>query len=238
MSKPFIILCLCFIILTSCKHDSDKNSLEDHSHYNTHDTLNKNLAILKLGIYDPSTKTDFNSRDYEFFDIISFVGYEINPKTGEAIDTQDWETSTIIDSIQTRGMNLLLQATSKGLIRNHEFLNNSRASATFTVEVSSKVNIQNATGVHLHFDAVALADRERLSTFVVVLGKHLHLQGYRLFLSLPNTVANAFDITAMNPYVDAFVLMPLPDVNAQEALKTFYLKQGVPKEKLLFVKSF
>lgn len=233
MSKTIAILGICFLMLSSCKPNSEKNSSEFNFNETLYDSLKKNRKTLKFGIYNPNTNKTFNPSNYKHFDFVSFVGYDINPKTGEVINTEEWETSTVIDSLQARDIYCVLQATTSGINQNHEFLSNPKAMATFTVEVSSMLAIRNANGVHLHLEEIALADSERLSTFVAMLAQHLKKQGRMMFLSLPNANPDAYDVVALNPYVDAFLLMPLPDPKAQPDLKDYYLKRNIPEQKLL-----
>ena len=235
MTNSSVCLCICLMMLMSCKHDAKANRADEDFNHTTQDSLDHNTTSLKFGMYNPYAKNGFNSSDYKNFDIVSYAGYDIDPDTGDAIDTHNWETTSVIDSLQGLGVDLLLLASSTGRSQNRQFLNNSKAVATFTVNASSKLAMQNAKGVHLHLDSIALEDLHKFTNFITMFSNHLHNQGYVVYLTLPNEFPNAFDTEVLNSRVDYYVLMQLSNSNPKDDLKNHYLNRGVPVQKLLVV---
>lgn len=240
MFKKTITLIGCIICFVACKqsykHDASNSEAGESSNAISHVNLDSSKTSLKFGIYPTTTKNDFNANTYKDFDVLSYAGYAIDPFTGDAMHTNNWELSPVVDSLQHIGVDCILLATITDSTANRQFLNNMKAMATFIVNSSSKLAIQNAEGIHLQLDAVALADRHKLTNFVTMLATHTHKQGKYVVLSLPNTYPNAFDVKALSKYVDYYVLMPMSNTEAQDKVMKAYLNLGVPIELLQVVK--
>lgn len=198
----------------------------------------------------------FQSYNFNLLSIASFFSYDIDPKTGgnrnaEAIEL--WKNSAFVDSAQAHGCRALLTITNHGRNNNRLFLDNYLAQSQLMDQALALVKEKGASGLDINFENIPKGQRNNFSLFIQELRTRISKENpnYMITVTLPAFDYNqAFDIAAIEPYVDLFVIMgydyngpfgnsigpisPLKDkIGGLEKALAYYINNGMPPQKLL-----
>ena len=184
-----------------------------------------------------------------------YFSYEVNSATGAAITTHSFATAPAVTTALANGVNVTLCAT---LFSGHTaFFASSTSQQTLITNLINLVSARGAKGVNIDFEGMGASHRAGFTAFMINLCNQMHaaIPGSEVSICLYSVDwSNTFDMAAMNPYVDLFIIMGYdyyysgsttagpedPLYNFQTSYNytltksiTSYLKQGTTRSKLL-----
>ncbi|MEE9361214.1 MAG: glycoside hydrolase family 18 protein [Cellulophaga sp.] len=220
-------------------------------------SVNFDLDYEVIGWYPNWEKNLYKHLNYSLLSTVAYFSYELNPKTGKAITTNDWETSPLIDSVKTNGKTILLTVTNFGTKNNRKFLKNTDAINTLIEELKSLLNKRNGDGICLDFEGVKKSEKNDYSKFILLLSQELKAanKDYLLYMAVPSVdFEKSLDFETIIPVVDRFLIMgygyygptskvagPVAPLNSGKIWEPYnlstsvdyYLASGVPNSKLI-----
>ncbi len=195
------------------------------------------------------------SYDWNRLTDLCYFSYEVNSANGNAITTHNWSTASVVTTAQANGVNVTLCAT---LFSGHTtFFSSSTSKQTLITNLINLVSARGAKGVNIDFEGMGASHRAAFTAFMIDLCTQMHaaIPGSEISICLYAVDwSNVFDMAAMNPYVDLFIIMGYdyyysgsstagpesPLYNFQTSYNytlpkslTYYLKQGTTPSKLL-----
>ncbi|MBA3972304.1 MAG: hypothetical protein H0X46_09210, partial [Bacteroidetes bacterium] len=193
--------------------------------------------------------------DWNGLSDLCYFSYEVNSATGNANSTHNWATAPAVTTALANGVNVTLCAT---LFSGHTtFFASSTSQQTLITNLINLVSARGAKGVNIDFEGMGSSHRVAFTNFMIDLCNQMHaaIPGSEISICLYAVDwSNVFDMAAMNPYVDLFIIMGYdyyysgsttagpesPLYNFQTSYNytlpkslTFYLKQGTTPSKLL-----
>lgn len=148
--------------------------------------------------------------DYSLLTEFCYFGIELNPITGALGSMRNWDKSNAVFLAQQAGCRLELCITNFGGWNNYKFFSNQKAWATFANQLKKALDLRNADGVNLNFEDIYKRDRQKLTQFITYLYKYLQTQRPGTYITMTIPAANpynTYDLNAMNPYIEKFVIM-------------------------------
>lgn len=146
--------------------------------------------------------------DWSMLSHFCYFSYEVDAATGNALTSHSYLTTPIIDVALTNGVPVHLCVT---LFSSHSTLfNNNTAKQNLIDNIISYLNARGASGVNIDFEGVSSTQKDSLTSFMIQLCNQLHAEipGSEITIALPSVNwSGTFDVAAMNPYVDIFVIM-------------------------------
>lgn len=186
---------------------------------------------------------------------LCYFSYEVDPATGNALTTHNWETASVIDTALAHGVKVHLCVT---LFSGHSaFFSNPQAQNTLTGNLINMLIARGAHGINLDFEAVPSSQQTGLTNYITLLSQALHAALPEAELSIAAPAVNwnnTFNMPAIAPWLDMVVIMaydfywdgssmagpvsgywPLTSAfnyGVNRSL-TYYQSVGVPPEKIL-----
>jgi spore germination protein YaaH len=112
--------------------------------------------------------------DWNLISDLSYFSYEVNASTGNASNTNSWETAPVIDIALANGVRVNLCVT---LFDNHAtFFSSSTAQQTLIDNLISMVQSRGANGVNIDFEGVSSTHRIAFTEFLISLCNQMHSQ--------------------------------------------------------------
>jgi spore germination protein YaaH len=241
---------------TDAQWDSLRGSLTGKSKSNT--VKSNRTCTLNKRVYgwhpywSNGLQTNYNWADLTD---LCFFAYEVNSANGNAISTHNWATAQVVTDAQSNGVNVTLCAT---LFSGHTaFFASSTAKQTLISNLISLVQSRNAHGVNIDFEGMTASNSAGFTAFMIDLCNQMHaaVSGSEVSIALYSVdFSNVFDMSALNPYVDLFIIMGYdyyysgsstagpedPLYNFQTSFNytltksiTYYLNKGASRSKLL-----
>lgn len=186
---------------------------------------------------------------------LCYFSYDVNSATGDPTSTHGWATATVVSDAQANGVNVTLCAT---LFSGHTaFFASSTSQQTLITNLINLVQSRNAHGVNIDFEGMTSSHKTAFTNFMINLCNQMHaaIPGSEVSIALYAVDwSGVFDMTALNPYVDLFIIMGYdyyysgsttagpedPLYNFQTSYNytltksiTYYLNKGASKSKLL-----
>jgi spore germination protein YaaH len=186
---------------------------------------------------------------------LCYFSYEVNSTNGNAVTTHGWSTAAVVADAQSNGVNVTLCVTLFSDF--NTFFGSSTSQQTLITNLINLVQARNAKGVNIDFEGMGATHKVPFTNFMINLCNQMHaaISGSEISIALYAVDWNGvFDMTALNPYVDLFIIMGYdyywsgsttagpgdPLYNFQTSYNytltksiTYYLKQGASKNKLL-----
>ncbi|TPN86221.1 glycosyl hydrolase family 18 protein [Aquimarina algicola] len=219
---------------------------------------NFELGYEVLGWYPYWEKDYYKNINFSLLSTIAYFSYEVDPTSGNAISTHDWETTALIDSIRTYpNKRILLTVSNFGEKNNRKLLRNPDAIDTLVKNLITLLSKRQGDGVCIDFEGVHKSEKDKYTGFLLTLSNALKKanKNYKVYITLPSVNwAEALDFKALNQAVDTFVIMGYDyygatstvagPVSPLESEKTwepynltssvdYYLKNSIPAEKLI-----
>lgn len=224
-------------------------------------SLNKEV----YGWYPYWVGSAYTNLDYDLISTFSFLGYDVEPSTGNykastqsSINTWNSTTGSVQHSLN-KGVRVELTVFCFGNSNNATFLGNATSRQTCITNLVNLVKNRGAHGVNVDFENVPLSQKANLVTFFKDLSQQLKsaVAGATVTAACPPyDWDNSWDLPALVPYVDRFIIMGYdfyyaggPNAGpvgltykATGGWATFtnqfigvnyYLNNGVPKSKLI-----
>jgi len=198
----------------------------------------------------------YNNYQWNLLSDLCYFDYTVSPTSGNNLNSSfQWSTSGAVTDAISNGVDVHICAT---MFSGHSsFWASSAAQQTFISNIISLLQARGGKGVNIDFEGMGASDRIPFTNFMISLSNQLHS-------AIPNSEvsmalyavdwSNVFDVPALVPYVDAFIIMGYdyywsgsttagpddPLYNFQTSYNytltksmTFYLSQGLPESKLL-----
>jgi spore germination protein YaaH len=203
-----------------------------------------------------SGSTIHNNYDWSMISEFCYFDYEVSPTTGNNTNASfAWSTSAAVNAAFSNSVNVHFCAT---MFSNHAtFWASSTAQQTFITNAINLLTSRGAHGLNIDFEVMGSADKIPFKNFMINLSTQLKATNpnYKLTMALYAVEwSSVFDIPALVPYVDDFIIMgydyyyagstiagptaplynfdPTYDRTLSRSI-TYYLNQGVPASKLL-----
>jgi spore germination protein YaaH len=205
--------------------------------------------------YWDATSATYNNYDWNGLTDLCYFSYDVNSADGNATSTHGWATATVVPAAQAAGVNVTLCAT---LFSGHTaFFGSATAQQTLITNLINLVQSRNAHGVNIDFEGMGASHKTAFTSFMINLCNQMHaaIPGSEVSIALYAVDwSGVFDMTALNPYVDLFIIMGYdyyysgsttagpedPLYNFQTSYNytltksiTYYLNKGASKSKLL-----
>ena len=199
----------------------------------------------------------YTNYDWSMLSDFVYFDYSVSPTTGNNTNTSfAWASSGAVTTAISNSVNVHFCAT---LFASHStFWASSSAQQTF---ITNAINLLNSrpgsNGINIDFEGMGASDKTPFTTFMTNLCNQVHAanSNYKVTVALYAVDwSGTFDIAALNPLVDNFIIMgydyyysgsaqagpEAPLYNFQTSYNqtlsksiTYYLKQGASKNKLL-----
>lgn len=193
--------------------------------------------------------------NWDLLSDMSYFSYEVDPNTGNAQTTHGFSTAQAVDDALSNGVRVNLCVT---LFSNHAtFLGNTTARQTLITNLINLIQNRGAHGVNIDFESMSSSVSADYTSFMIDLCNQMHaaIPNSQVSIALHAVDWSGFyDIAALEPYVDLFCVMGYdyywtgssnagpndPLYHFQNTYNytlskstTYYLDQGVPKNKLI-----
>lgn len=152
----------------------------------------------------------FNNYNYSLISTFSYFSYELNPSTGSYNNIHSWKTTNSINLAKAAGSKVELCVTNFGTTNNVTFLTNQTAWVRLADSLIVLLNYRNADGVNIDFEGIPGSQRNNFTAFITYLNTRFSEDrpGTSITMALYAVDwTNVFDIAALNPLVDAFIVM-------------------------------
>lgn len=199
----------------------------------------------------------YNNYDWSMLSDFCYFDYGVSPTTGNNTNASfAWASSAAVTAAISNSVNVHFCAT---MFSSHStFWASSTAQQTF---ITNAINLLNSrpgsNGINIDFEGMGASDKAPFTAFMTNLCNQVHAANpnYKVTMALYAVDwSTSFDIPALNPIVDEFIIMGYdyyysgsstagpesPLYNFQTGYNytvaksiTYYLKQGVSKNKLL-----
>lgn len=182
------------------------HNIQDVDYYSVSDTVNK----IVFGFHPYWMGSSHESYDFDLLTDIAFFSFELEPRTGKFTTTNKWDDNTVLDSAQKHGCKMHITISNFTQSNNKKFLKNKEARDTNIIELVKTVNKEGEglDGVVIDFENVPNEVRNELTQYVKDLSIALKEHGKVLSITIPAIDSyNAFDINAMEGYIEYFLLM-------------------------------
>lgn len=157
-----------------------------------------------------NSESVYQNYDYSLLSTFCYFSYELNPSTGSYTDIHFWKTTNSINLAKAAGANVDLCVTNFGTTNNSTFLNNPTAWNRFADSLIVLLNYRSANGVNIDFEGMPGSQRNNFTAFITYLRNRLNTDRPNTTISIALYAVdwtNVFDIAALNPIVDAFIVM-------------------------------
>ncbi len=191
---------------------------------------------------------------WSYLSDLAYFAYEVDPSTGDALSTHNWENTAVVDSALSKGVRVHLTAT---LFGNHDqFFGNQSAVQNLINNLVSEVAARNANGINIDFEGMGSDNKDDFTQFIADLRAAMDNVDTNWILSICLYAVDwnhVFDIPALVPNVDYFIIMGYDYYYAgsseagptgqlytmhsfdrnQSRTVTYYKHAGVPENKLV-----
>ncbi|MGB0931252.1 MAG: OmpA family protein, partial [Chitinophagales bacterium] len=198
-------------------HQEQQEAFEDDTlniqrrQFITTDTLADGIEV--FGWHPYWMGDAYKSYSYNLLSTIAYFSYDVDPTTGsyrtdEAIN--DWKTTALVDSAKASGSKILLTVTNHGYFNNKQLLDNEQAQNVLIDSLVSLVSLRGGDGVDIDFEVIPKGYKDKLTKFIQRLSSTLKAKNASNIISVDLPAVDhfdSFDITALDKYVDLFVIM-------------------------------
>ncbi len=195
----------------------------------------------------------YQSYNYNALTHIAYFSYEVDTATGGYTTIRDWNSTPIINYAHNRGTRVLLTVTNFGAARNTAILEDTVKQHTLLTTVRNLLFSRNGDGVNFDFEALPLAQRNNMVSFMQRAERIIKSAMPEAELSIATPAVDwsgSWDLANLSKICDYIIIMgydyywrgsstagPVAPVagenyNVTRTIDT-YLNAGVPKEKLV-----
>lgn len=186
---------------------------------------------------------------------VCYFSYEVDPQTGYPLDYHEWLSTPLIDSANAHGVDVHLCVT---LFSDHyTFFSSPLAQQNLINTVIGFLQIRDAAGVNLDFEAVPSSLSNELTDFLKNFSEQIHSNLPGTIVSIASPAVNwnnTFQLDVLKDYIDLFMIMtydyywngsgtagPVGGLYSMEAGYDYnvsrtisnYLSQGISRDKLI-----
>lgn len=152
----------------------------------------------------------YKTYDYSLLSTFIYFCYDLNPNTGDYKSIHRWKTNPSIDLAKKSGARVELCV--KNFSNHATFLSNPRAWERLANNLIHLLQLRDADGVNIDFEAVPKNQARNLVKFCSDLSTRLKsgLKGKKVSISMAIPAVDwngAFLLSELDPYIDAFLIM-------------------------------
>jgi len=188
--------------------DAQYDSINNFEHFPAEKRSAASLHKRVFGYHPYWSGSAWQNYRWELLSDLCYFSYEVDPVTGNAVTTRNWESAPVIDTALARGVRVHLCVT---LFSGHAtFFSNPQARQTLTGNLISMILSRGAHGINLDFEAVPSSQQSGLTNYIAELSQALHLAipGAELSIAAPAVNwNNTFDLPAITPWLDLIMIM-------------------------------
>jgi hypothetical protein len=168
----------------------------------------RDSSNVTIGWHPYYLKNAYESYDFSILHTVIFQGYEWRGDNTDAV-IGEWYETEMVDAAKAAGCKVYFSASNNGALRNKYFFDSLSLQYEFMDELFAYLKMKDADGIELDFPAVGKGNRDDFTQFIKTF--YIRLKQINpdagLYLSLPFFDKNdAFDIRAITPFVDLFIL--------------------------------
>lgn len=244
------------------KTETEWANLNKVSYSKDADTTSYNLTHEIIGFYPFWLGDVYKTYNYNLYSRLVYVGYFVDPLTGNSKTTHNWESTEFFDYAYREGTKIDLNVALHGSEKHQLFFTNLAAQNQLTLNIIKLLEDKNADGFNLDFGKVDTIHREALTNFIIDLSVKMHgiNPEHKLSINLPQIDWDgAYQIAKLEKFVDYFIYMateghgadskvagppdPLIDGETWKSIDidfglNHFFRQGVPKAKTILALSF
>ena len=159
----------------------------------------------------------WKSYDFNLISSISFLSYNIDPKTGSylnAAQIKQWRETDLLDSAKIHKTKVLLSLALEGEENHFEFLKNEKAWTTTLDSITVLLKERDADGIEVEFIDIPLDLEPKFLDFVAQLKENLSYRFITKKLTLSLVIPASpdkfpFDLRKLDESVDLFIVKGL-----------------------------
>lgn len=139
---------------------------------------------------------------------LCYFSYEVEPSTGDALTTNNFETATVIDSALWHGVKVHLCVTL--FSRHAEFFASSQARRNLYTRVAEKILQRGIHGINIDFEAVPSSLASNFTSFMQELRQYMDsaAPGTEISMATPAVNwSNTLNLPLLNQVCDFFIVM-------------------------------
>ncbi len=176
----------------------------------------ENVESLSHKIYGfhPYWISDATASTY-YYSLLTHVAYfsaevdDSDSTSGGFTTTRNWASTQVVNYCKNNGIKIHLTIT---LFSNHgNVLNSTTIRSNLINNIISQINLRNADGVNIDFEAIPVSQKNNFRLFISELGTALKANNLELVVDLPavdwNNIFDETFFTTVNSVVDYFFLM-------------------------------
>ena len=152
--------------------------------------------------------TGYTNYTFDLLSTIAYFSYEVNPSTGYATTMNSWSNTPLVQWAHSNGTKVVLCAT---MMSGHtNFFGSSTAQSNLINELIRVVNLREADGVNIDFEAIPSGYRTQLTAFMSNLAVRMHadVPGSQVSICLPAVDwSSNFDVAAYEGFLDLCIIM-------------------------------
>lgn len=263
----FLFYSICFFTIATAQISIRQQEMTEHNmpdDWYANTNIPANLSIQRSNCqlnrmvfgWHPYWQNGYESNyQWNLLSDLCFFGYEVNPSTGNALNTHGWATNAAVTAALNQGTRVHLCVI---LFSDHAtFFGSSTAQNTLIANLVSAVQSRGAHGINIDFEGLPSSQSVAFSNFIINLSNALHAANpsYQLSICLYAVDwSNVFDEPLLTNYVDFFTIMgydyywtgssqagpndPLYGFTASydrslSRTVTYYRNAGIPSQKLV-----
>lgn len=150
----------------------------------------------------------YTNYTFDLLSTVAYFSYEVNPSTGYATTMNSWSNTPLVQWAHSNGTKVVLCAT---MMSGHtNFFASAAAQSNLIGELIRVVNLRDADGVNIDFEAIPSGYRTHLTTFMSNLATRMHAEipGSQVSICLPAVDwSSLFDVAAYNGFLDLCIIM-------------------------------
>ena len=159
----------------------------------------------------------WKSYDFDLISSISFLSYNIDPKTGSYLNPaqiKQWRETDLLDSAKIHKTKVLLSLALEGEENHFEFLKNEKAWTTTLDSITVLLTERDADGIEVEFIDIPLDLEPKFLDFVAQLKENLSYRFITKKLTLSLVIPASpdkfpFDLRKLDESVDLFIVKGL-----------------------------
>ncbi len=275
MKKFFILFFICINLFLFSQNDVIKSiHQEEFEYYNSKNITEEDFRKFNLNNVSHNKKSSKTctlnkvvfgwhpywmsgyEENYEWNLLSDFCyfSYVVDPATGNATNTNNWEISAAVTTALSQGVRVSLCVT---LFSDHStFFGNTTAQQTLISNLISLIQSRGAHGVNIDFENVAVDNKIAFNNFLINLSIQMHNANPNYIVSVCTYAVdwnNLFDENLIDQYIDYYTIMgydyywsgssiagPVAPLYTFDAFdynlsKTicYYISQGASREKII-----
>lgn len=152
--------------------------------------------------------TGYTNYTFDLLSTVAYFSYEVDPSTGYATTMNSWSNTPLVEWAHSNRTEVVLCAT---MMSGHStFFGSASAQSNLISELIRVVNLRDADGVNIDFEAIGSGYADELTAFMSNLTTRMHadVPGSQVSICLPAVDwSSNFDVAAYDVFLDKCIIM-------------------------------